>query len=266
MKELARSASDVVYIGTGDLVEGLRALGVEPGDAILVHCALSSFGMVVGGEQAVIEALRVVVGPMGTIVMPAQSWQLCDPDFLDDPGLNRRVRERVRQLLPAFDPALTPTRTMGRVAELFRAQTGVLRSPHPHRSFAAEGLEAEAVVADHQLDDPFGEGSPLARLYAIGAKIVLLGVGYQSCTALHLAEVRAGGAERPRVRNGAPILIDGRRSWVDWLEPIVDDKRFPHVGAEFDALAGSRSVKIGAARCRSMELVALVDFAPSRLG
>ncbi len=265
MKNLASTALDVEPVGVDDVVEGLRAVGVEPGDAILVHCALSSFGTVVGGEQAVIEALRLAVGLMGTIVMPAQSWHLCDPDFLDDPALDRSVREQVRQLLPAFDLALTPTRTMGRVAELFRTQRGVLRSAHPHRSFAAEGLEAEGIVAEHELDDPFGERSPLARLHAIRAKVVLLGVGYESCTALHLAEARAGGTGRARVRNGAPLLVGGRRTWVEWLEPAVDDEQFTRIGAEFDAAGGSRIVKIGAARCQAMDLAELVDFARCRL-
>ncbi|MGX5695473.1 aminoglycoside N(3)-acetyltransferase [Agromyces soli] len=248
-----------------ELAGGFRALGIEPGDAIIVHCSLSSFGTVVGGEQAVVEALRLAVGPMGTIVMPSQSWQLCDPDFLDDPALDQDARDRVRRLLPPFDPALTPTRTMGRVAELFRTQPGAMRSAHPHRSFAAEGLEAAAVVAEHELDDPFGERSPLAKLYAARAKVLLLGVGYESCTALHLAETRAAGANRPRVRNGAPVLVAGQRRWVDWLEPVVDDALFAEIGAEFDAAGGARAMRIGAATCRAMELAELVDFAEPRL-
>ncbi|WP_224752105.1 aminoglycoside N(3)-acetyltransferase [Microbacterium helvum] len=265
MKSLADGASDVHYVGVGDIAGGMRAVGVEPGDVILVHCALSSFGTVVGGEQAVVEALRLVVGPMGTIVMPSQSWHLCHPDYLDDPALDGAARARTRELLPAFDPALTPTRTMGRVAELFRTQPGVLRSAHPHRSFAAQGLEAEGIVNEHPVDEPFGERSPLARLYAMGAKVVLLGVGYESCTALHLAESRAGGPERARVRNGAPLLINGQRTWVDWDEPVVDDQHFASIGAKFDDAGGSRSVRIGAAECRVMELARLVDFAQRRL-
>lgn len=267
MKNLAGSAPSVEtsIVGVGDLVRGFRALGVEPGDAILVHCSLSSFGTVVGGEQAVVEALRLAVAPMGTIVMPAQSWQLCDPDFLRDPAFGPAARDLVRRTLPAFDPALTPTRTMGRVAELFRTQPGVLRSAHPHRSFAAEGLHAARIVAEHAYDDPFGERSPLAVLHAIGAKVLLLGVGYESCTALHLAETRSAGPDRPHIRNGAPVLVDGRRRWIDWLEPVVDDDRFASIGAAFDDAGGSRQLSIGAASCRAMELAELVDFAQRRL-
>lgn len=264
MKELAMRATDTAVVGVDELVAGLTDLGLEAGDTLIVHCAMSAFGLVAGGEQTVVEALRIAVGHMGTLVMPSQSWQLCDPDFLDDPALDAEERERVRMRLPAFDPDLTPTRTMGRVAELFRVQPGARRSPHPHRSFAALGPEAAVLVGEHERHDPFGERSPLARLYDARAKVVLLGVGYESCTALHLAETRAAQGRRPLVRNGAPLRIEGRRDWVSWLEPVVDDRPFGQVGAEFDASGAVRQVRIGSALCRAMEFVALVDFAQQR--
>jgi len=251
-------------VAEADILEGLRALGVEPGATVIVHCALSRFGAVAGGEQVVVQALLQAVGPLGTVVMPSQSWHLCDPDFLDDPAQDDAMRAALREALPVFDAALTPTRTMGRVAELFRTLPGSHRSPHPHRSFAAAGLAAEAIVRTHDHDDPFGETSPLARLYEERATILLLGVGYESCTALHLAEGRAAGA-RATVRNGAPVLVDGRRRWVTWEEPVVDDELFPHIGAAFDETGAVTRVRIGAAECRAVPLAELVDFAAPRL-
>ena len=66
---------------------------LEDGDIIAVTSKIVSKaeGRVVGGEQAVIEALLRVVGPSGTVVMPAQSWQLCDPEYLCDPEVPREV-------------------------------------------------------------------------------------------------------------------------------------------------------------------------------
>ncbi|OJU42238.1 MAG: AAC(3) family N-acetyltransferase [Microbacterium sp. 69-10] len=259
MKDLADP--EIAVIGTDDIIEGIRRLGIADGDDVLVHCSLSAFGLVAGGEQTVLAALQSAVGTAGTLFMPAQSWQLCDPDFLDDPALPAATRVAVRAALPAFDPVLTPTRTMGRVAELFRCQPGALRSRHPHRSFAGRGPAAAQVLADHAVEDPFGESSPLARLYDLGAKILLLGVGYDSCTALHLAEGRAR-TDVPLVRNGvAEIGGDGIRRWRTWDEPVVDDSLFPRIGAEFETLAAVPVTRIGSAECRAVPLAPLVDHA-----
>ncbi|WP_194410041.1 aminoglycoside N(3)-acetyltransferase [Microbacterium cremeum] len=268
MKSLAGadSAFSSTIVTGAELRTGLATLGVEPGQVVLVHASLSSFGVVAGGEQTVIAALREAVGPFGTVVMPSQSWQLCDPDFLDDPALGPAARAQVRQGLPAFDEVLTPTRSMGAVAELFRLQPDAHRSPHPHRSFAAAGLEAREITHVHELNSPFGESSPLARLYALDAVVVLLGVGFDKCTSLHLAEHRAAeGGERALVRNGAPLAVSGARQWVTWEEPVVDDAAFASIGRDFDSGGHVRTTNIGAAICRAMSMVELVDFATQKM-
>lgn len=255
------SDSDVSVVGADDILEGIRQLGVCEGDIVLVHCSLSAFGLVAGGEQAVLEALQRAVGSAGSLFMPSQSWQLCDPDFLDDPALDASVRSAIRAALPVFDPALTPTRSMGRVAELFRCQPGVLRSAHPHRSFSGGGPVAAHVLADHPVDDPFGECSPLARLYDHRAKVLLLGVGYDSCTALHLAEHRARPDRRLVTNGAAEIGRDGRRRWRTWQEPVVEDALFPQIGTGFEEYEEVPVGQIGGAVCRSVPLVSLVDHA-----
>jgi aminoglycoside 3-N-acetyltransferase len=264
MKTLAlnETHSTTPVVAETDLLEGLGAIGVEPGHVVLVHASLSRFGIVSGGEQAVVAALQRAVGVFGTVVMPSQSWQLCDPDFLDDPALGPRERAQIRASLPAYDEVLTPTRSMGAIAELFRLQPGAHRSPHPHRSFAAAGLEAREITRTHDLASPFGETSPLARLYALDASVLLLGVGFDRCTSLHLAEDRAAqGRERALVGNGAPVTIAGSRQWVSWDEPVVDDADFVAIGHAFEAAGGVRSTTIGTAQCRAMSLAELVDFA-----
>src|SRR5665647_660842 len=64
------------------LVADLKDLGVREGMVLLVHTSLSAIGWVVGGEQTLLEALSEVVGGEGTLVMPTQTWQLCDPAYL----------------------------------------------------------------------------------------------------------------------------------------------------------------------------------------
>ena len=54
-----------------DIVNGLKALGLEQGAVVEVHSSLSSLGYVEGGAPTVIKALIEVVGEQGAVVMPA---------------------------------------------------------------------------------------------------------------------------------------------------------------------------------------------------
>lgn len=248
------------------LTAELRELGVRPGSTVIVHTALSKLGWVVGGEIAVLAALRAAVGPDGTLVMPVQSWQLCDPAFLgvpDQPSWWPTIRDH----LPVYDPASTPSKTMGLVAELFRTSPGTLRSAHPHRSFAAAGPNAATVVARHDLDSPTGERSPLSALYDLRADVLLLGVGADKCTALHLAEDRLPPQQQHYVENGAALLADGRRTWRTWQEPEAHDEDFPAVAAAFAADTGAvRTGPIGRATATLLPMAAFVDYAVDWFG
>ncbi|HEY3437502.1 MAG TPA: AAC(3) family N-acetyltransferase [Actinotalea sp.] len=242
------------------LADDLRALGVREGGVLLAHASLSRLGWVAGGEQTVVLALQDALGPDGTLVMPSQSWQLCDPEYLADPRVPPHSWDAVRAGLPAYDAAWTPTRTMGAVVEALRAQPGTVRSSHPHRSFVARGPHAAEVVARHELTDPVGEGSPLSAVDRLDGQVLLLGVGHEKNTSLHLAEARSG-LPTAYVRNGAPMLVDGRRQWIAFEEPVVDDADFGAVGRAFAAAGGERSGPVGHARASLMGQRELVRFA-----
>ncbi|MEV5899524.1 AAC(3) family N-acetyltransferase, partial [Streptomyces sp. NPDC052127] len=124
------------------LAAELRALGVEPGEILLVHSSLSSLGWVCGGAVAVVRGLLDAIGPDGTLVVPTQSGDLSDPALWSNPPVPAQWWERIRTAMPAYDPLITPALGVGVIPETVRTWPGALRSAHPQTSFAALGARA----------------------------------------------------------------------------------------------------------------------------
>ncbi|MEW6450045.1 MAG: AAC(3) family N-acetyltransferase [Pseudomonadota bacterium] len=231
MTEEATIARTKSPVSVDSLFAQLRLLGVAEGDLLLVHSSLSALGWVNGGPVAVIQALAQAVGLSGTIVMPAQSSSLTDPENWGAPPVPTEWLETIRDTMPAYDPAITPTRNMGQIAELFRTWPGTIRSAHPSSSFAALGPSAYELMREHDLTNPLGDSSPLGALYRHGAKILLIGVDFDTCTALHLAEQKVW-PNRAKVKEGAPLMVGGERRWVSFEVPkLLDSDAFIPVGA-----------------------------------
>jgi aminoglycoside 3-N-acetyltransferase len=241
------------------LATDLRRLGLGPGMMVLVHTSLSALGWVCGGPVSVIKALIEVLGPDGTLIMPSHSGDLSDPAAWRNPPVPAAWVQLIRDTMPAYDPAWTPTRQMGCVAELFRTLPNVRRSMHPAESFAGHGPQAGSIIESHALAYCLGETSPLARLYDLDGHVLLLGVGYENNTSFHLAEYRV--PERRPIRQGAPVHIDGRRVWVEYDDLELDDAPFGEIGQLFEATGAVSVGKVGVGTARLFKQRLAVDFA-----
>ena len=241
------------------LATQLRELGVEPGETLLLHSSLSSLGWVCGGPVAVVRGLLDVLGPGGTLVVPTQSGDLSDPAVWSNPPVPEEWWETIRATMPVYDPLITPSLGVGVIPETVRTWPGALRSAHPQTSFAALGARAAQIVEGHAPDCRLGERSPLARLEELEARVLLLGAGYDTCTAFHLAEYRIPA---PLVRVGRP----GAAGWEVVTEVSISSDRFDELGHDFERDRPVVRGKAGGADVRLFPLADAVAYARRWLG
>lgn len=109
---------------------------------------------------------------------------------------------------------------------------------------------------------PSGRGLSLARLYEADARILLLGTGYESCTAFHLAEYRLPS---PPLRHYRCVVARaGRRQWWEYEDVELDDGDFAALGQDLeraDVSGAVRGGRVASAPGRLLRLRTAVDFA-----
>jgi aminoglycoside 3-N-acetyltransferase len=237
-------------------------LGVTSKMTVMMHSSMKALGgFVVGGPVAVILAIEECLGSSGTLVMPTHTGDLSDPTNWRFPPVRESWWEPIKESMPAFAPDLTPCRGMGAVNECFRKQNGVVRSSHPQLSFAAWGVGKEIITSHHSLAYSLGEQSPLARLYEAKGFVLLLGVGHNRNTSLHLAEYRADFKGKAEIINKAPIFAEGEKRWVDFHDIDLDSDDFDLLGEAFEREMGFvRRGKVGNADAMLMPVTELVDY------
>ncbi|MFD5719902.1 MULTISPECIES: aminoglycoside N(3)-acetyltransferase [unclassified Streptomyces] len=236
------------------LAADLRTLGVRAGETLLVHSSLSSLGWVNGGPVTLVQGLLDALGPDGTLVVPTQSGDLSDPALWSNPPVPEEWWPTIRATMPAYDPEVTPSRGVGVIPETVRTWPGALRSAHPETSFAALGPGAARIVEGHAPDCRLGERSPLARLEAGGARVLLLGAGYDTCTSFHLAEYRVP----------SPVVEVGRPSPEGWRtvrEVSITSELFAELGADFERDRPVVRGTVGAAAARLFPVAEAVAYA-----
>ena len=146
------------------IVYSLKLGGIQEGDVVLMHSALSAIGYVEGGADTVIDAVLEAVGPTGTFAVSTMAFN------------------------HPFDAANNPS-TVGIISETHRKRPNSIRSLRPVHSINAIGAKAEELTRDHdKCDTNCGQGSPYLKLRDMGGKIILLGVDMNRNTTLHAVE------------------------------------------------------------------------------
>jgi aminoglycoside 3-N-acetyltransferase len=178
------------------IAAAVRAVGVVPGDTLLVHSSLSSLSWVEGGATAVVEGLLEAVGAGGTVMFPTFTGH----------------RNLSASNPPVFRPHLDACWT-GTIPQTAWQLPGAHRSLGPTHSVAALGRWAAWVTDGHErCTTPCGLRSPFHRLRLLGGKVLFVGVTLSCCTLCHHIEELAGAPYVcvPKPVAAQVILPDGR--------------------------------------------------------
>lgn len=250
-----------------ELADDFRALGVAPGDTIMLHASVRAVGEVAGGPDQIHLALKDALTDAGTLMMYASC-----PRYYDEVGRGDLTVDEERQLLeklPAFDAETArAARDNGALAELFRSYPGTRVNAHVAR-FAVWGRHAAHLIAPQPWDFAYGRGSALDRFAALDGKILLLGSDHDQVTFLHHAEHIAGIPGLRVARFKVPVIENGVRVWRDMAEIDTADMPHPHFPDRFFArivdtyLAGrhNHGARVGDAHCHLFDARGLLALA-----
>src|ERR1051325_8159295 len=154
------------------LVADFRALGIAPGDVVMVHASVRAVGEVAGGPDAIHLALRDALTAEGTLLMSAGC-----PRSVDEVGrgnLTPAEEAEVLEKLPPFDAvSARSARDHGILVDFLRTYPGSRVNAHVAR-FVAWGKQSEYLFSSQPWDSAFGRESALDRFIALDGKILLL--------------------------------------------------------------------------------------------
>ncbi len=239
------------------LASDLRALGVEPGDALFVHSSVSAVGIERGpagspdqGLARLFGAFSDAVGPDGLVSVPTFSRTVKAP-----PGEPAGL---------VWSPLTTPSR-VGSFTNFVLNAPGVARSDHPTHSVAAVGRRAAELCAGHSWREgatPFDRRGPWGRLAEWGGKILWLGTDMRSQSFAHAVEDWMG---LPYMEPGVVLVADGGGVLEVPLRGMPSGprdfyRRDSKVERAWDAAGRDRRGRVGRAECRLMGAAEFVDW------
>jgi aminoglycoside N3'-acetyltransferase len=250
------------------LAARFRALGVHPGDTVMVHPSVRAVGAVAGGPDQIHLALKQALTPEGTLMMYASC-----PRYYDEVGRGNLTAEQEAEILeklPAFDPLTARSdRENGTLVEFLRTYPGSRVNPHVAR-FVVWGRYAEFLISHQPWNYAFGHGSALDRFLQLNGKILLLGCDHDTVTFLHYAEHVVDIPGKRVARFLVPAEVDGRCVWRETEEfDTSAEGAHPNWPDRFLALlvdgylrkAGNRGGLAGDAQCFLFPAPELLDFA-----
>jgi len=240
-------------------VSTFKALGLKEGDTVELHGSLKAIGLVSGGPNAILDALLKVLSHEGTLIMSAQFSTNTEPAHWEHPPVDIEAFEVIRDTHPPYLGRETYLRWMGALATTLQLKDQTLFSDHPYAAVMALGKHAKWLTIDQPLTPAFGLGSPYEKALQLRSKAMLIGVGYNVLTGLHVAETLS--KKRPYYLESSTILKNGRPKRIKILDIDTDSEIFTKIGEAYEKTVTVPSIKMGEATVKLIDMVSLHDFA-----
>ncbi|MFW5793366.1 MAG: AAC(3) family N-acetyltransferase [Bacteroidota bacterium] len=163
-----------------------------------MNSSLSSIGIVMGGAETIVEALKEYITKEGLIVMPSYPHRGMY-DYLEDYTM--------------FDINNTPSKN-GIITEKFRLSEDVYRSLHPTHPLCFWGSDAYELSLGHEKSkSPYDGNSPYKKLLNMDVKNFCIGVDFE-----HMIMIRV--IDDLYENYPAPMYFDNKTYKV----PVLDTK------------------------------------------
>ena len=144
-----------------ELISLMQEMGMKSGSFICIHSSMKEFYNYTGTAEELIQGILDVLGPEGTLMMPAFPLP---------------INELKKHKDYIFDASKDPT-SAGYLQETFRKFPSVKRSLDVRHSVCAIGKLADSLTQGHQnCHDCWGEGSPWRQLCERGGLVFNLGL------------------------------------------------------------------------------------------
>src|SRR5258706_2727253 len=147
-----------------ELLDGFRQINIKQGDTIVVHTSYKSLGGVEGGVDAVIDAMRALVGNNGTVLFPAFNFQSWTETHY-------------------FDVMETPSK-LGMITEQERLRQDAKRTPHRIYSCYVLGARADEFSKAEDVE-AYGPKSAFALFHRLNATIISIGLDFNNSFSMH---------------------------------------------------------------------------------
>lgn len=185
-----------------DIFDFLQQMGIRRDDTLTIHAALRQVGPIENGADGLIDGLTEYLNE-GLLLVPTHTWA----------NVNREN--------PHFDVRSTVP-CIGTLAKVAAQRRDGIRSLHPTHSMAAFGKDARAYIqGEENSHTPAPMGGALSRLYDVGGKVILLGIGHERNTYLHAVDERVDVQNR-LAPDGFDVTItdwEGNRHQVKDFHP-----------------------------------------------